>query len=131
MSNDPLSINVRLVPVKYRSTGPYFFFFSFFSLFPCTVWRATVEQAAVEEAQEPHSNTTSHPLIREQMEEMEGREVSHGKAAGDEWLALCWLFGGCWQPSAAAAPLWTLQSSPQSYNSDSYYSQLFFLFFVL
>ena len=88
MSNDPLSINVKLVPVKYRSVGPYFFFLLDVELL----------QAAGKEAQELNSNTTSHALIREQMEEMEGRKVSHGKAAGDEWIALCWLFGACWYP---------------------------------
>lgn len=55
-----------------------------------------------EEAQEPNSNTTSHPLIREQMEEMERGRLSHGKAGGDEWVALCWLFGDCCFPTTAA-----------------------------
>lgn len=64
MSNDPLSINVKPVPVKYRSVGPYFFF-------PFSA-PSELLQAAEKEAQEPNSNTTSHPLIREQMEEMEG-----------------------------------------------------------
>lgn len=83
MSNDPLSINVKPVPVKYRSVGPYF------------LLGVELLQTAEEEAQEPNSNTTSHSLIREQMEEMEGGKVSHGKARGDEWVALCWLFGEC------------------------------------
>lgn len=56
MSNDPLSINVKLVPVKYRSVGPFF------------LLGVELLQAAEEGAQEPNSNTTSHPLIREQME---------------------------------------------------------------
>lgn len=106
MSNDPLSINVKLVPVKYRSVGPYFF----------SLLNVKLLQAAEEEAQEPNSNTTSHPLIREQMEEMEGRKVSHGKAAIDEWLALCWLFGNRWYPTRAGTVSvkyleWSLQSN--------------------
>lgn len=50
------------------------------------------------------------PSNKEQMEEMEGRKVSHGTAAGDEWVALCWIFGECWYPTTKARvqPLNTL-----------------------
>ena len=49
MSNDPLSINVKPVPVKYRSVGPYFFLF-FFS--PPASASERVLQAEEEEEEE-------------------------------------------------------------------------------
>lgn len=69
MSNDPLSINVGLLPVKYRSAGPCV-------SFAVSAWRRQRQ----EEAQEANPNAASHPLIREQM-----GETGMGRGAAVTW----------------------------------------------